>query len=165
MAALLPCMWRRAKYTVVGLQKAAHYNGAFCITSTAPHPRLSPIRPRASSSLSFDDSFCTCPALPKPGAGQQCIILGVKPYSGGGGRTRVMTRLLNDEQNQLALHRSCARAVLALQVCIAHTFSLLSSHRIPRPHADPLSLKVIHKSPPYSLPVPGPSSPMARCHL
>ena len=106
MAALLPCMWRRAKYTVVGLQKAAHYNGAFCITSTAPHPRLSPIRPRASSSLSFDDSFCTCPALPKPGAGQQCIILGVKPYSGGGGRTRVMTRLLNDEQNQLALHRS-----------------------------------------------------------
>ena len=35
MAALLPCMWRRAKYTVVGLQKAAHYNGAFCSASTA----------------------------------------------------------------------------------------------------------------------------------
>ena len=28
MAALLPCMWRRAKFTVVGLQKASHYNGA-----------------------------------------------------------------------------------------------------------------------------------------
>jgi len=29
MAALLPCMWRRAKYTVVGLQKAVHYNGEY----------------------------------------------------------------------------------------------------------------------------------------
>ena len=31
MAALLPCMWRRAKYCVTGLKKAAHYNDTQCV--------------------------------------------------------------------------------------------------------------------------------------
>ena len=48
MAALLPCMWRRAKYTIVGLQKAAHYNGASCGgAARRPHGGVPAHRPPA----------------------------------------------------------------------------------------------------------------------
>jgi hypothetical protein len=50
-----------------------------------------------------------------------------------------MTRLLNDEQTQLALHRSCARAgARSASLRRSHTLSSNSfawAHRIPRPHA------------------------------
>jgi hypothetical protein len=64
MAALLPCMWRRAKYTVVGLQKAEQYNG------------------------------------------MQCIVLGVKTQSDSAQESRLMTRLMNADANELLLKRS-----------------------------------------------------------